>query len=182
MLTDLTKNLEQLGVLSFKTEDFSIPIHGWSELIGSKNISVELEEQATLQSELVSWLFSNNEWLEGIRILIQSKEFENAGDILEKYGEGWLEQGFEPLEMLFWLRELPSVLLESRPVLCWLAAKACKEMNLKFLMSYYINHAENSLTSLARFSRNQDEWLQIEINEDGLKIGSVMEKLNLLKI
>jgi hypothetical protein len=178
---EFINKFEQLGLLSFTTEDYSIPIHVWSQLIDRKKITNELKEQTTLQSELLSWLFSNDEWLEGIRILIQSKEFEKAGDILEKNGAGWLEQGFEPLEMLFWLRELPSVLLESRPVLCWLAAQACKEMNLKFLMSFYINHAENSLTSLTRFSRNQDQWLQIEINEDGLKIGAILEKLNLLK-
>lgn len=180
-IKEFTEKLDKQGLISFKSEKYSIPIHGWSNLFDSKTKTKESSEQAAFLSELVSWLFSNNEWLEGIRILIQLKEFEKAGDILEINGESWLEQGFEPLEMLFWLRELPSVLLESRPVLCWLAAKACKELNLKFLMSYYINHAENSLTSLTRFSRNQDEWLQIEINEDGLKIGTLLEKLNLLK-
>lgn len=180
-IKEFTEKLDKQGLISFKSEKYSIPIHGWSNLFDSKTKTKESSEQAAFLSELVSWLFSNNEWLEGIRILIQLKEFEKAGDILEINGESRLEQGFEPLEMLFWLRELPSVLLESRPVLCWLAAKACKELNLKFLMSYYINHAENSLTSLTRISRNQDEWLQIEINEDGLKIGTLLEKLNLLK-
>ncbi len=180
-IKEFTEKLDKQGLISFKSEEYSIPIHGWSKLFDSKTKTKESSEQAAFLSELVSWLFSNNEWLEGIRILIQLKEFEKAGDILEKYGEVWLEQGFEKLEMLFWLRELPSVLLESRPALCWLAANVCKELNLKFLMSYYINHAENSLTSLTRISRNQDEWLQIEINEDGLKIGTLLEKLNILK-
>jgi len=180
-IKEFTEKLDKQGLISFKSEKYSIPIHGWSNLFDSKTKTKESSEQAAFLSELVSWLFSNNEWLEGIRILIQLKEFEKAGDILEINGESWLEQGFEPLEMLFWLRELPSVLLESRPALCWLAANVCKELNLKFLMSYYINHAENSLTSLTRISRNQDEWLQIEINEDGLKIGTLLEKLNILK-
>lgn len=180
-IKEFTEKLDKQGLISFKSEKYSIPIHGLSNLFDSKTKTKESSEQAAFLSELVSWLFSNNEWLEGIRILIQLKEFEKAGDILEINGESWLEQGFEPLEMLFWLRELPSVLLESRPALCWLAANVCKELNLKFLMSYYINHAENSLTSLTRISRNQDEWLQIEINEDGLKIGTLLEKLNLLK-
>lgn len=173
--------LFQEGFISFLYEKFSIPIGGWADLSQSGNAPKDKKEIESQLSTLANWLMLNEEWLEGFRALIALKEFEQAGDILENYGEIWLEEGFNRLELLFWLRELPSVLLEARPQLCWLAAKACKDLNLKFLMSYYINHAENTLASFSRFSRNHDQWMQIEINDSGLKVGTLFEKLTQLK-
>lgn len=173
--------LNQLGIISFSTSDCSIPIQGWSDHFQGEHWSSIDPNKQILLTQLVKWLISKEEWLEGIRVLIALKEFEQAGDILENYGETWLSEGFNRLELLFWLRELPSVLLEARPQLCWLAATACKDVQLKFLMNYYIHHAENTLSSLLRFSRNQDQWKQIEINESGMNVGSMMEKLTKLK-
>lgn len=175
------KNLEKLGLLSFSTHEFSIPNRLWFQQLNRDLAFIDFESHDLLLTQLGEWLFSKEEWLEGIRVLIQRKEFELAGEILEKFGESWLENGFDRLEMLFWLREIPSVLLESSPLLCWLAAKASKDLNMKFLIGYYINHAENSLASLSRFSRNQEQWLQMEINEAGLTIGTMVEKINQLK-
>jgi len=59
-------------------------------------------------------LIDEQEWLEYLCILLSKKEFELAGEILEEQGETWLENGFDPLEFLFWLREIPSVLLNAR--------------------------------------------------------------------
>ena len=126
-------------------------------------------------------LKNDQEWLEYLRILLTQKEFELAGEILEEQGETWLENGFDPLEFLFWLREIPSVLLNARPVLCWLGAKACHSLELQLLVNYYSNAAEHSLSSLSRFSRNQDEGFSIEINEGGMTVGELLEKINQLK-
>jgi hypothetical protein len=49
------------------------------------------------------------------------------------------------------------------------------------LVNYYSNAAEHSLSSLSRFSRNQDEWFSIEINEGGMTVGELLEKINQLK-
>lgn len=175
------QDLEKLGLISFSTHEFTIPNRLWFQQPHHELEFIDFETRDLLLTQLGEWLFSKDEWLEGIRVLIHRKEFEQAGEILEKFGETWLEEEFDRLEMLFWLREIPSVLLESSPLLCWLAAKASKDLNMKFLMGYYINHAENSLASLSRFSRTQEQWLQMEINEAGLTIGTMVEKINQLK-
>ena len=131
--------------------------------------------------DLEEWLNATGEWLEGLRWYLEQKEFEEAGDILEKYAEQWLNEGFDPLELLFWLREIPSVLLTARPVLCWLAAKSCQMLGLKFLVGYYCNAAENSLASFSRFTRDEEQWKGIEINDHGLTVGYLLIKINLLK-
>jgi hypothetical protein len=144
----------------------------------------EFSQQNATKSNLqnsIDQLADKNEWLEVLRLLISQKEFEQAGEILEERGETWLEYGFDSLELLFWLREIPGVLLNARPVLCWLGAKACHSLELPFLVNYYSNAAEHSLSSLTRFSRNPDEWFKIEINERGLTIGDLLDKINLLK-
>lgn len=132
-------------------------------------------------ASLTTRLTDDQEWLQYIHILLSKKEFELAGELLEEKGEIWLENDFDPLEFLFWLREIPSVLLNARPVLCWLGAKACHSLDLSLLVSYYSNAAEHSLNSLSRFSRNQEEWFNIEINENGVTVGALLEKINLLK-
>ena len=139
------------------------------------------ETQAAITNQDVTWLTENGEWLEVLRIYLYQKEFEEAGDILEQKAESWLQQGFDPLELLFWLREIPSVLLNARPILCWLAAKACQIINLRFLVNYYSNAVEHSLVSLSRFSRNEEQWKQIEMNDHGLTVGELLSKINQLK-
>jgi hypothetical protein len=131
--------------------------------------------------DVSGWLNSTGEWLEGLRWYLEQKEFEEAGNILEQYAEEWLNGGFDPLELLFWLREIPSVLLTARPVLCGLAAKSCHKLGLKFLVGYYCNTAENSLASFSRFTRDEEQWKGIEINDHGLTVGELLKKINQLK-
>ncbi|MBE0686040.1 MAG: hypothetical protein IH585_08570 [Anaerolineaceae bacterium] len=126
-------------------------------------------------------LIDDQEWLEYLRLLLANKEFELAGELLEEKGETWMQNGFDPLEFLFWLREIPSVLLNARPILCWLGAKACHSLELPLLVNYYSNVAEHSLSSLSRFSKNQDEWFKMVINERGVTVGELLDKMNLLK-
>jgi hypothetical protein len=130
---------------------------------------------------LEEWLNTTGEWLQGLRWYLEQKEFEEAGDILEQYAEEWLNEGFDPLELLFWLREIPSVLLTARPVLCWLAVKSCHMLGLKFLVGYYCNAAENSLASFSRFTRDEEQWKGIEINDHGLTVGELLVNINQLK-
>ena len=132
-------------------------------------------------AKLTTRLIDDQEWLDYLHILLSQKEFELAGELLEENGEIWLENGFDPLELLFWLREIPSVLLNARPILCWLGAKACHSLDLSLLVSYYSNAAEHSLSSLSRFSKTPDEWLNIEINENRMTVGVLLDKLKRLK-
>ena len=55
------------------------------------------------QSQLADWFKTIGEWLEAIRMRLSFKDFENAGDLLEKHGQTWLDDGADPLEVLFWL-------------------------------------------------------------------------------
>lgn len=145
--------------------------------------SEEIEEiSKNSKQKLSGWLQDQGEMLELLRLYLQEKDFELAGDLLEQYGENWLHEEIDSLELLFWLRELPSVLLTARPALCWLAALACKELGLTYLVNFYINAAENSLASFMRFSRVESEWRKIELNEAGLSIGRLMDQLEQLKI
>jgi len=138
---------------------------------------VNADQFASLSTRLVD----DQEWLDYLHILLSQKEFELAGELLEENGEIWLENGFDPLEFLFWLREIPSVLLNARPILCFLGAKACHSLDLSLLVSYYSNAAEHSLSSLSRFSKSPDEWLKIEINEKGMTVGFLLDKIKQLK-
>ncbi len=195
-LEKLTLEFEtQKVVLVFMNIDFTSNLSWWQQVekwlglqkenvrwIGLKGLDFS-QQNATKSNFQYSFdqLADKNEWLEVLRMLLSQKEFEQAGEIIEEHGETWLEYGFDPLELLFWLREIPGVLLNARPVLCWLGAKACHSLELPFLVNYYSNAAEHSLSSLTRFSRNPDEWLQIEINERGVTIGELLDKINLLK-
>lgn len=130
---------------------------------------------------LSDWLITRDEWLESLRINLAIKEFETAGELLEKNAETWMDQKHDSLELLFWFREIPGVLLTSQPVLCMVAATACKKLALTFLVNYYCNAAEHSLASLSRFSRDEAHWKLIEINEQGLTVGQLLEKIENLK-
>ena len=150
-------------------------LKSWSENVQVKEVT------PSDSGNINKWLNTTGEWLEGLRWYLEQKEFEEAEDILEEYAEEWLNEGFDPLELLFWLREIPSVLLTARPVLCWLAAKSCHMLGLKFLVGYYCNAAENSLASFSRLTRDEEQWKGIEINDHGLTVGELLIKINQLK-
>jgi len=167
----LNQNFE-MKWMGIQTND-QVPSNSEKDMLADVN-SDQFENMSTR-------LMEEQEWLEYLRLLLSKKEFELAGELLEERGETWLKNGFDPMEFLFWLREIPSVLLNARPVLCWLGAKACHALELPFLVNYYSNAAEHSLSSLTRFSRNPDEWLKIEINESGVTVGDLFEKIKQLK-
>ncbi len=80
---------------------------------------------------LADWLIKQGEWMEAYRWLLFIKDFEAAGELLESRGLQWLTNGGDALTLLFWLRELPSVLLNARPIPAYLAAKAAFQLGLK---------------------------------------------------
>ena len=133
------------------------------------------------QSQLAVWLQDQREWLEAIRMRLSFKDFENAGDLLEKHGQNWLDEGADPLEVLFWLKEIPGVLMTSRPGLCLLAAQAALRINLNLHTSYYLNALENDLLSLRRFSKNEALWHTMELDENGTTIHDMLDKIRLLR-
>ncbi|HSM25409.1 MAG TPA: hypothetical protein VK856_11145 [Anaerolineaceae bacterium] len=177
----LFTEMEQSGNLIPHTQELARPPHKFYKALQDSSSEEKLLIRTRYRQQLAEWLFRQGELLELLRLYLQNKDFELAGDLLERNGEAWLHQEIDSLELLFWLRELPSVLLTARPALCWLAALACKQLGLTFLTNYYINAAENSLASFMRFSRVEAEWRKIEVNEAGLSIGWLMDKLEQLK-
>ena len=133
------------------------------------------------QSRLTDWLQDQGEWLEAIRMRLISKDFENAGDQLEKHGQNWLDDGADPLEVLFWLKEIPGVLMTSRPGLCLLAAQAANKIKLNLHTSYYLNALENHLFSLRRYSKNEAQWHTMELDEKGTTVQSMLEKIQQMR-
>ena len=133
------------------------------------------------QSRLADWLQERGEWLEAIRMRLCIKDFENAGDLLEKHGQNWLDNGADSLEVLFWLREIPGVLMTSRPLLCLLAAQTAHKIKLNLQTSYYLNALENHLFSLRRFSKSEAQWHTMVLDENGTTIQSMLEKIQQLR-
>ena len=133
------------------------------------------------QSRLTDWLQDQGEWLDAIRIRLSFKDFENAGDLLEKHGQNWLDTGADPLEVLFWLKEIPGVLMTSRPGLCLLAAQAAQKIQLNLHTSYYLNALENHLFSLRRYSKSEAQWHTMELDEKGTTIQSMLEKIQQMR-
>ena len=134
------------------------------------------------QSRLADWLQDQGEWLEAIRMRLCIKDFENAGDLFEKHGQNWLDNGADPLEVLFWLKEIPGVLMTSRPGLCLLAAQAAQRINLNLQTSYYLNALENHLFSLRRFSKSEAQWHTMELDENGTTVQSMLEKIRQIRL
>jgi hypothetical protein len=133
------------------------------------------------QSRLADWLEGCGEWLEAVRIRLINKDFENAGDLLEKHGQNWLDEGANPLEVLFWLKEIPGVLMTSRPGLCLLTAQAAYKLQLSMQTSYYLNALENHLLSLRRFSKSEAQWHTMELDEKSTTIQSMLEKIQQMR-
>ena len=132
-------------------------------------------------SQLADWLQDRGEWLEAIRLRLNIKDFENAGDLLEKHGQNWLDEGADPLEVLFWLKEIPGVLMTSRPMLCLLAAQTAQRINLNLQTSYYLNALENNLFSMRRFSKSEAQWHSMELDENGTTVQEMLDKIQQLR-
>ena len=133
------------------------------------------------QSRLADWLQDKEEWLEAIRMRLSFKDFENAGDLLEKHGQTWLGDGADPLEVLFWLKEFPGVLMISRPLLCLLAAQAAHKIKLDLQTSYYLNALENHLFSLRRFSNSEIQWHTLELDDKCTTIQSMLQNIQQMR-
>ncbi len=158
-----------------------LPVADFSQAVKAKNKTGHSSLTTRDQSAFTDWLAEKGEYLEQIRWMLRQKEFELAGELLEQKGESWLQQGIDPLELLFWLHEMPSVLLGAKPVLSWLAAHVCNELRLSFRVNYYCNAAENSLASFTHFTHDEKQWLEMEVNEAGLTVGDLMKRIKILR-
>jgi ATP/maltotriose-dependent transcriptional regulator MalT len=110
------------------------------------------------------------------------KDFELAANLFERKAETWLKQGEDALTILFWLKEIPSVLLISRPFLCWLVALCAGKLGLPLQVKTFLDLAEQNLMALTRFSRSQELWRTIAITEEGVTVGELLQRIENLRI
>ncbi len=129
---------------------------------------IDYETMAEKIRDMTDWLINQGEWLEAYRWLLFIKDFESAGELLESHGLRWLTNGGDALTLLFWLRELPSVLLNARPLPAFLAAKAAFQLGLTTQAQFYLTTVENNLEAMLRFSRSNQQLSDIQITDGGL--------------
>jgi len=131
---------------------------------------------------MVDWLQDQGQWLEATRLMLTIKEFEQASDILQEKGEDWLAKGADPLEVLFWLKELPGILLTSKPGLCIQAAQSASKLGFDFQVSYFLGTAENNLYALQRFSKNDKLWREMVLDENGSTVQGYLDQISKIRI
>lgn len=152
-----------------------IPVRSVQAALRQETSLKDYQQAEELLMSLRDWLRAEDQWLEGIRIDLRMKHFEEAASELESHGGDWADDGRDALEQLFWLRELPSVLLTARPVLCLQAARAARALKLTLQVSYYCNLADLQIHSMRRLARSESDWLAITVNDSGTTISDLIE-------
>ena len=153
-------------------------------LLNSLRNQIGREEHEHLVEQIrrmIEWLQEQGEWLEAVRMMLTIKDYEQAGEILQEKGDDWLSGGVDPLEVLFWLKELPGVLLTSRPGLSLLAARVASILGFNFQVTYYINSAENNLYALQHVSRNDKLWREIVLDESGATVQRMLDQISQIR-
>lgn len=180
------------GIIDLLKENGMIEIvDRWHLAIPSWNIqqaliyslkTIDFEQASSKIREMQVWLEQRGQWLECVRCDLLLRDYEQAGWRFENYSDYWLSgtSHASAIEQLFWLRELPSVLLPTKPLLCLQAASAAQQLGLVLPVSYYCNLASQQLYSLRRLARNETEWLSMHVNEAGHTIASLIEKIEIL--
>jgi len=176
------EKLRVANYLSVISQDVILPKEYFLDLLRGQINEDAFSQIQSQQSQLADWLQDHGEWLESVRIRISTKDFEEAGNLLEKYAQIWLTNATDPLEILFWLKEIPGVLMNYRPVLCLLAAQAAQQIRLNLQTSYYLNALENNLFSLRRLCKSDEEWHKMKLNDQGMTTQSMLEKIQLLRM
>ena len=130
---------------------------------------------------LATWLAQQGELLECIRFSLKTADFEGAAEIFEQHAYSLVKNPQKALNVLFWLKEMPGILLTSRPILCWLAADCAAQLGLALQVMTFLVAAENNLMSLTRFCRSQDQWRSMVISENGITVADLLERIGGLK-
>ena len=173
--------LKEAGFITEVQPGVWIPSSQLIRQLHSENLSQPDGTVITRIRALAAWLAQQGEWLESIRYTLKAGDFENAAELFEQNAESLLQNPEEALAVLFWLKELPGILLTSRPILCWLAATCSAQLGLALQVKTFLDAAENNLMSLTRFSRSQEQWRQMVINENGVTAADLLERIEGLR-
>ena len=173
--------LQNSGLLSPQSDDVILPSLFLQNNLRSNLIAEDFGPITSEIREMAAWLDNADEGLESIRFHLLVKDYELAADLFERKAVSWLNQGVDPLTILFWLKEMPGILLTSRTVLSWLVAVCSKQLGFSIQVKTYLDLAENNLMSLNRFTRSEEQWRTIPITEDGLTVGEMLQRIENLR-
>ncbi len=173
--------LESNGAIDFLTDEMLMPSGAMRSWLRDPAQAIDYQWMSDTIRTMSAWLVARGEWLEAFRWLLFIKDFEAAGELLETDGVAWLNTGGDALTLLFWLRELPSVLLSARPVPAYLAAKAALQLGLKTQARFYLTYVENNLEAIARFNRGGQPLSDVPITEAGLTVQHMLDLVQSLK-
>jgi hypothetical protein len=109
------------------------------------------------------------------------RDFETACELLESQALPWLNNNGDALTLLFWLRELPSVLLSSRPLPAYLAAESAFRLGLKTQSRFYLTNVENNLEAMTRFSRSNPQQTDFQVTDGGLTFQKMVRMVQVMK-
>ena len=182
--TEIIDILKENGLIEI-LERWHLAIPSWNiQQAFIHNLRTNDYEQVAIKiREMQAWLEQCGQWLQCVRFDLLLKDYEKAALRLEDHSDWWSRRAGEvgAMEQLFWLRELPTVILPTKPLLCLQAASAAHQLGLGMQVSYYCNLASQHLYSLRRLARNEHEWLAMQVNEAGATIASLIEKIEILK-
>ena len=178
---DLIDWAVEAGEIQFQSDNLVMPSERLRYFLRDQAKLIDYDLMSEQIEKLAEGLLRKGEWLESFRWYLFIKNFETAGEILEEHGLKWLEKDDDPLTLLFWLRELPSVYLDTRPLPSFLAAKAAYKLGLYNHARQYLANVENNLAAMGRFSRNPAHFSSIPITDSGLDAGQLMIMVKQLK-
>lgn len=178
--TDLTA-LQAAGFIRQVQPGVWIPSRELTQQLQSGHQVLPVDQPVENKRALTAWLEQQGEWLESIRYTLKAADFEEAAALFEQHAESLLEDPGDALDVLFWLKEMPGILLTSRPVLCWLAAACAAQFGLALQVKSFLDAAENNLMSFTRFSRSQEQWRNMVIIEDGVTVADLLERIEGLR-
>ena len=175
------KDLQAAGFIQPAQPGVWLPSSLLIQRLISEKPGQPVETTTNRQKALAAWLAQQGEWLECSRLSLKTADFEGAAEIFEHHAYSLLENPQEALDVFFWLKEMPGILLTSRPILCWLAAACAAQLGLALQVKTFLEAAENNLMSLTRFSRSEEQWRNMVINEDGVTVADLLEKIERIK-
>ena len=179
--TSELKDLQAAGFIQPAQPGVWLPSGALIHRILSESQGQPNESMINRQEALAAWLAKQGELLEWIRFSLKAADFEGAAEIFERHAYSLVKNPQEALDVLFWLKEMPGILLTSRPILCWLAADCAAQHGLALQVKTFLDAAENNLMSLTRFSRSQDQWRSMVISENGVTVADLLERIEGLK-
>jgi hypothetical protein len=179
-ITDLTA-LQAAGFIRQVQPGVWIPSRELTQQLQSGHQVLPVDQLVEQKKSLAAWLEQQGEWLESIRYTLKAADFEEAAALFEQHAESLLENPGDALDVLFWLKEMPGILLTSRPILCWLAAACAAQLGLALQVKSFLDAAETNLMSLTRFSRSQELWRAMVISETGVTVSDLLNKIESLR-